>query len=32
LFLTPFPYQLYLPIQIYMGKIGGAELWRGLLL
>jgi ABC-2 type transport system permease protein len=30
LFFTPFPYQLYLPIQIYMGKTGGADLWRGL--
>jgi len=31
LFLTPFPYQLYFPISIYMGKIGGADVWRGLL-
>ncbi len=31
LMLTPFPYQLYLPIGIYMGRIGGADLWRGLL-
>jgi ABC-2 type transport system permease protein len=30
LFFTPFPYQLYLPIQIYMGKTAGADLWRGL--
>jgi len=30
LFFTPFPYQLYLPIQIYMGKTGGVDLWRGL--
>ncbi len=30
LFLTPFPYQLYFPIQIYMGKIAGVDLWRGL--
>ena len=30
LFLTPFPYQLYFPISIYMGKVGGADLWRGL--
>ena len=28
---TPFPYQLYLPIGIYMGRIGGADLWLGLL-
>jgi ABC-2 type transport system permease protein len=31
LFLTPFPYQLYFPISVYMGKISGAELARGLL-
>lgn len=31
LFLTPFPYQLYFPISIYMGRVGGADLWRGLL-
>ncbi len=30
LFLTPFPYQLYFPIQIYMGKVSGAGLWQGL--
>ena len=30
LFLTPFPYQLYFPIQIYMGKVAGAGLWLGL--
>ena len=30
LFLTPFPYQLYFPIQIYMGKVAGAWLWLGL--
>ena len=30
LFLTPFPYQLYFPIQIYMGKISGPDLWLGL--
>jgi len=28
---TPFPYQLYLPIGIYMGRIDGADVWRGLL-
>jgi ABC-2 type transport system permease protein len=32
LFFTPFPYQLYFPIQIYMGKAAGAALWRGLAL
>jgi ABC-2 type transport system permease protein len=31
LFCTPFPYQLYLPIQIYLGKISGAQVWSGLL-
>jgi ABC-2 type transport system permease protein len=30
LFLTPFPYQLYFPISIYMGKVAGMELWQGL--
>lgn len=30
LFLTPFPYQLYVPIGIYMGKLSGPELWAGL--
>jgi ABC-2 type transport system permease protein len=30
LFLTPFPYQLYFSIQIYMGKVAGAGLWSGL--
>jgi ABC-2 type transport system permease protein len=30
LFLTPFPYQLYFPIQIYLGKVAGAGLWQGL--
>jgi ABC-2 type transport system permease protein len=27
---TPFPYQLYFPVSIYMGKSTGAELARGL--
>jgi len=31
LMFTPFPYQLYLPIGIYMGKIAGADCGRGLL-
>jgi ABC-2 type transport system permease protein len=30
LMFTPFPYQLYFPIQIYMGKVTGAGLWQGL--
>ena len=32
LFLTPFPYQLYFPVSIYMGRTTGAELARGLLI
>jgi ABC-2 type transport system permease protein len=31
LFLTPFPYQLYFPISVYMGKVNGAGIWEGLL-
>lgn len=27
---TPFPYQMYFPVSIYLGKISGAALWRGL--
>jgi ABC-2 type transport system permease protein len=29
---TPFPYQLYFPISIYMGKASGDALWRGFLI
>ncbi len=32
LFLTPFPYQLYFPVSIYMGKTTGAALLQGLLI
>ncbi|MEI6078001.1 MAG: ABC-2 family transporter protein [Verrucomicrobiota bacterium] len=32
LFLTPFPYQLYFPISVYLGKASGSNLWHGLLL
>jgi ABC-2 type transport system permease protein len=32
LFFTPFPYQLYFPISIYMGKTSGWELAYGLLI
>jgi len=32
LFFTPFPYQLYFPVVIYMGKVSGAELQEGLLM
>lgn len=28
---TPFPYQLYFPVSVYMGKTTGADLARGLL-
>lgn len=31
LFFTPFPYQLYFPVGIYMGKISGAALVKGML-
>ncbi len=27
---TPFPYMLYFPIQIYLGRVEGPELWRGI--
>jgi len=32
LYFTPFPYQLYFPVSIYMGKTAGAELARGLVI
>ncbi|HVU08905.1 MAG TPA: ABC-2 family transporter protein [Verrucomicrobiae bacterium] len=32
LLFTPFPYQMYFPITIYMGKVSGMELWYGLLM
>ena len=32
LVFTPFPYQLYFPVSIYMGKTTGPDLVRGLLL
>jgi ABC-2 type transport system permease protein len=28
----PFPYELYFPISIFMGKVHGAALWEGLLI
>ncbi|HEY4952991.1 MAG TPA: ABC-2 family transporter protein [Verrucomicrobiae bacterium] len=31
LMFTPFPYQMYFPVSIYMGKIAGNDLWLGLL-
>lgn len=27
---TPFPYQLFFPVSIYLGRVEGAELWQGL--
>jgi ABC-2 type transport system permease protein len=30
MYFTPFPYQLYFPVSIYMGKTSGAELLHGL--
>ena len=30
LYFTPFPYQLFFPVGVYMGKVTGAELGRGL--
>jgi ABC-2 type transport system permease protein len=32
LYFTPFPYQLYFPVAVYMGKVTGAELAQGLLI
>jgi ABC-2 type transport system permease protein len=32
LYFTPFPYQLYFPVSIYMGKTSGADLARGMLI
>lgn len=32
LYYTPFPYQLYFPVSVYMGKSAGPELIRGLLI
>jgi ABC-2 type transport system permease protein len=32
LYFTPFPYQLYFPISVYMGKVTGTALFEGLLL
>lgn len=27
---TPFPYQLFFPVSVYLGKVTGPELWQGL--
>ena len=29
---TPFPYQLFFPVSLYLGRVSGAELWGGLAL
>ena len=29
---TPFPYQLFFPVGIYLGRVQGEQLWRGLAL
>ncbi len=29
---TPFPYQLYFPVSIYLDRVQGAALWRGFLI
>ncbi len=31
LHLTPFPYMLYFPVSVYLGRVQGALLWQGLL-
>lgn len=28
---TPFPYQLFFPVSVYLGRTTGTDLWRGLL-
>jgi ABC-2 type transport system permease protein len=32
LFFTPFPYQLYFPVAIYMGKVSGTQMETGILI
>ena len=32
LYFTPFPYQLFFPVSIYVGKMSGAALYQGLLM
>jgi ABC-2 type transport system permease protein len=27
---TPFPYQLFFPVSVYLGRVTGPELWQGL--
>jgi len=30
LYLTPFPYQMFFPVSVYLGRVKGSELWFGL--
>ena len=32
LFFTPFPYQMFFPVSIYVGKITGASMYQGLII
>jgi ABC-2 type transport system permease protein len=32
LFYTPFPYQLFFPVSVYLGQTTGEALWRGLMI
>jgi ABC-2 type transport system permease protein len=32
LYFTPFPYQMFFPVSIYLGKTTGVALWHGLLM
>jgi ABC-2 type transport system permease protein len=32
LYFTPFPYQMFFPVSIYLGRATGADLWQGLLI
>jgi ABC-2 type transport system permease protein len=32
LYALPFPYLLFFPLQVYLGKISGAMMWGGLLI
>lgn len=30
MFYTPFPYLMFFPVNVYLGKTGGSEMWMGL--
>lgn len=32
MFFTPFPYLMFFPVNVYLGKTNGGELWAGLLM